>query len=164
MVIRPYRDSDFDQVVSLFFNTIHKVNIQDYTLEEVNAWAPVKPDLQRWKASFSNKFVYIAEDKNQVVGFGELESNGHIDRFYVHHEYIGRGVGSAIYKAIESKAKELDLSRLFVEASITAKKFFEAKGFKETAFQLAVIRNVALKQYAMEKLTNFNSTSASESK
>ncbi|MBN9230901.1 MAG: GNAT family N-acetyltransferase [Legionella sp.] len=33
---------------------------------------------------------------NTIVGFTEFESNGHIDYFYVHHEYLGCGIGSSI--------------------------------------------------------------------
>ncbi|MHB1949598.1 MAG: GNAT family N-acetyltransferase [Gammaproteobacteria bacterium] len=43
--------------------------------------------------------VAVMDDK--IVGFAELEDNGHIDCFYCHHEYQGCGVGSALMREIE---------------------------------------------------------------
>lgn len=40
--IRNYRLEDAKALMDIFFNTIHKINIKDYTQAQVDAWAPEK--------------------------------------------------------------------------------------------------------------------------
>ena len=42
----------------------------------------------------------LREKYPQIVGFAEFEPNGHIDCFYCHHEWIGKGIISALMKEI----------------------------------------------------------------
>jgi putative acetyltransferase len=86
-----------------------------------------------------------------IVGFGELEANGHIDCFYCHKNYQGCGVGKQIYRAIETKAVKLSLNRLFVEVSITAKPFFQRMGFSIVQKQEVTCRGETFVNYVMEK-------------
>ena len=38
--IREYQPEDTQKLANLYYNTVHQINIQDYTEEQVNAWAP----------------------------------------------------------------------------------------------------------------------------
>jgi putative acetyltransferase len=60
-------------------------------------------------------------------------------------------VGSQIYRAIETKAVELPVNRLFTEASITAKPFFQRKGFSVLKEQQVTRRGETFINYVMEK-------------
>jgi len=66
----------------------------------------------------------VSEENQRVIGFAQLENNGHIDCFYVAHDFINKGVGSKLLLEIEGRAKLLNITKLFTEASITAKPFF----------------------------------------
>lgn len=55
--------------------------------------------------------------------------DGHIDCAYVHPNFQNQGVGSELLSFILKRAKELELKRLFVEASIVAKPLFEKHDF-----------------------------------
>lgn len=48
MIIREFIKSDLDEVLKLFYNTIHSININYYTKEQVDAWGVVTPDKDRW--------------------------------------------------------------------------------------------------------------------
>lgn len=151
MLIRNYQPTDLPQLVQLFYNTIHQVNSRDYTPEQVAAWAPAVPDETAWQRRYETRIVFVAEDNGQVAGFAELEPIGHIDCFYCHHAYQGQGVGKRLYHRLEQEARSLHLDRLWVEASITAKPFFEHLGF-QTLHENQVLRNqVILINYSMEK-------------
>ena len=78
------------------------------------------------------------------MGFAEFEPNGHIDCFYVHHEFQGSGIGSALIHEIEKEAVYKSISRVYAEVSITARPFFEAKEFQVTKQQTVQIRGVEL--------------------
>ena len=129
MKVRRYEIGDTEQIIQLFYNTIHEVNIRDYTKAQVDAWTSVNMEVKVWTNSLKSKFTYVAEKDGKIIGFGELEANGHIDRFYCHKDFQGQGVGTKILEQIELTARDLKINKLFVEASITAKPFFEKKQF-----------------------------------
>lgn len=53
---------------------------------------------------------------------------------------------------IEDKAREIKISKIFAEVSITARPFFEAKGFKVKKEQLVQIRGITMMNFLMEKM------------
>jgi putative acetyltransferase len=71
--------------------------------------------------------------------------------FYCHKNYQRCAVGKQLYQAIEAKAIELELKLLFVEASITAKPFFERMEFSVVKEQEVTRRGETFINYAMEK-------------
>ncbi len=92
----------------------------------------------------------IATVKDEIVGFAEFEPNGHIDGFYYHHEWIGKGIGSALMKEILQRAQNNHIHLIFSELSITAKPFFEKWGFKVVTQQTIVRKGVELTNFKME--------------
>ncbi len=152
MEVRLFQTQDAEQVARLFHETVREINVRDYSNSQVEAWAPEDIQFRNWVEVCSNRFTYVADDNGVIAGFGELEPNGHIDCFYCHKNYQRCGVGSRIYQAIEAKAYELSLNRLFVEASITAKPFFQRMGFAVVKEQEVMRRGEGFINYAMEKL------------
>ena len=126
IVIRNYCLEDAKALMDIFYNTIHKVNIKDYTLEQVDEWAS-KSDmkLEIWGKRFNKSKPIVAVVDGKIVGFTEFKRDGYIDCFYCHHEWIGKGVGSALMEEIFLRAKKNKIKRIFVDVSITAKPFFE---------------------------------------
>lgn len=151
MKIRKYEIADTEQIVQLFYDTVHQINIRDYTKAQVDAWAPADIDIEIWTKSLSSKFTFVAEDGGIIAGFGELETNGHIDCFYCHKDFQRKGVGTQILEHIEAKAKELGLKKIFTEASITAKPFFEKHKFIAIKKQEVERRGQKLINFAMDK-------------
>nr|WP_253274337.1 GNAT family N-acetyltransferase [Myxosarcina sp. GI1] len=136
----------------MFHDTVREVNLGDYSSSQVRAWAPDDLYFRNWVEVCSSRFTYVAEIGGVVSGFGELEPNGHVDCFYIHKNYQRRGVGSKIYREIETKALELSINRLFVEASITAKPFFQRMGFSVVKEQKVARRGEIFTNYVMEKI------------
>jgi putative acetyltransferase len=148
--LRPYTTADAPALMALFRDTIRRVNVRDYTEEQVRAWAPDDIEPVRWTSRFEGRFVVVAEADGRPVGFAELEADGHIDRFYVLADHQGIGVGRAMIEAVIAEGWRLGLPRLFTEASITARPFFERFGFVVLAEQTVTVRGVALTNYRME--------------
>ncbi|MBD2523183.1 GNAT family N-acetyltransferase [Nostoc sp. FACHB-133] len=151
MRLRIYQIADTEEIMKLFYDTIHEVNIHDYTQEQVDAWAPANMDIDLWIKSLGSKFTYVAEENGKIIGFGELEANGHIDRFYCHKDFQRKGIGKKILEQLESKAKALGIERLFTEASITAKPFFISQNFIVVKQQEVERRGQKLINFIMEK-------------
>ncbi len=152
MHLREYAPTDVEAVAQLFTETIHAVNSRDYSAEQLAVWAPRPYDLARWSARCARTCPIIAEDNGTIVGFCELEADGHIDCFYVHKDYQGRGVGWLMYDEIERRARLSGLPRLYAEVSITALPFFRRQGFQIVAQQEVQLQGVGFTNFRMEKL------------
>ncbi len=152
MRVRTYEISDTKQIVKLFYDTVHEVNIRDYTKAQVDAWAPADIDIASWTKNLSSKFTFVAEEAETIAGFGQLEANGHIDCFYCHKDFQRQGIGRIIFGQIDAKARNLGIKKLYTEASITAKHFFESQGFMVVKKQEVERRGQKFINFAMEKL------------
>lgn len=87
--------------------------------------------------------------ENQVVGFCEYYE-GYIDCFYVHFNYQNCGIGKLLLTHILELAKNEKRDKLKVDASITAKPFFEKFGFRQIKENLVKRENVELVNFSME--------------
>lgn len=150
ILIRPFRAEDIPVLFAMFLDTVRRVNSRDYAIEQVRAWAPGEFNAARW-ATLADRFTVVAEIGGEVVGFADLEPDGHIDRFFVHADHQGCGVGRVIMQALVMEAERAGINRLFAEVSITARPFFERYGFIVLAEQEVLIRGVALTNYRMER-------------
>lgn len=154
MIIRTYRDSDINQMVTLFYETVHTVNARDYSHEQLQVWAPEDEQEMRmaqWSDSFRNHITYVAEIDGSLAGFGDMTHDGYLDRLYVHKDYQGRGIASALVHQLESEAHQLGLHEISTEASITAKPFFERHGYQTIKKQTVLRRGIPLHNYQMKK-------------
>jgi putative acetyltransferase len=150
--VREYQKTDAAELATIYFNTIHIINIHDYSEAQVNVWAPEKArDPQGWMLKWEKIPPLVAVINDQPVGFAEFESSGHIDCFYVHHEYQGQGIGSLLIQSIFNEAQKQNINRIFAEVSITARPFFESKGFKVLKQQTIILQGVKLSNFVMEK-------------
>ena len=127
--IRKFQPSDLGQILELFRDTIHSINIRDYSKEQIAAWAPEILDREKWLHSLSNNITYVAEISGNIVGFGDANKDGYLDRLYTHKDFQGKGIATAILKKLEEELKKLGITEVFTEASITAKPFFERHGY-----------------------------------
>src|SRR5918997_1178363 len=131
--IRDYDADDAPQIVRLFYETVCSVNRTDYSEEQVRAWAPGVPDPEEWHARMADRRTLVAEEGGEVVGFAELEEDGHLDMLYVRGDSVGRGVGRRLYRAVEREARGRGLGQIFTEASVTARPFYERRGVRPGA-------------------------------
>lgn len=104
---------------------------------------------ETWAKKFARTKPIVAVVGDQIVGFAELEPSGHIDCVYCHHEWIGKGVGSALMKEIISRAQKYHIGRIFSEVSITAKPFFERYYFVVVSEQIDYKKGIGLTNYKM---------------
>ena len=151
MEVRIFRSEDIVQIIRLFRKIVHEVCRKDYSIKQLEAWAPSSINESEWCERFSNSFTYVVEQDCEILGFSNLESNGNIDLFYVHNEYQGHGVGKLLYCAIETKAKFEKLFNLTSDVSITAKPFFLHMGFKVDEVYIKKVKGVEFRNNLMSK-------------
>lgn len=130
MQIRPASSSDLMGITSLFFATVNKVNSRDYSAEHIQAWAEAALDQEYWAAKIASLYFWVAESaEEELLGFISLTPEGYLDHIFVHDKHQHEGIASALMQVLETKAKELNLSKIDSDVSITAKPFFEQQGF-----------------------------------
>ena len=151
MIVRRYQDGDFEPVVTLFTGTVRQVNIRDYSPEQVAAWAPQPPNLARWRERLVGLTLWVAESDGRVIGFCGLGADGQVDLLYTDYRFQRQGVARCLYQQVEAEARRRGVRRLFTEASITARPFFERMGFGVLHEQRVELRGVIFQNYAMEK-------------
>jgi putative acetyltransferase len=149
VAIRSYRPDDLDAVIAVFLGAIQQVASRDYAPAQVDAWAQV--DRAGWAARRLSRPTWIAVAGETVVGFTDLEPDGHLDMMFVHPAHQGAGIATALLATAEAAARTQGLRRIFTEASITAKPFFERRGFSVIAPQLVEIRGQTLRNFRMGK-------------
>ena len=148
MLIRKYQPGDCKELSELFYNTVHTVNSKDYTKEQLSVWATGTTELEAWNRSFQEHYSVVAVAGSIIIGFGDIDQTGYLDRLYVHKDYQGKGIGSAVCSQLEQAVQ----GRIVTHASITAKPFFEKRGYAVIKEQLVERQGIFLKNYVMEKI------------
>lgn len=147
MELRKYQPSDCKEVTNLFYNTVHIVNAKDYTKEQLDVWATEQADLEKWNQSLQEHYSIVAVDNEIIIGFGDIDKNGYLDRLFVHSAYQGKGIATAICEQLEETVQ----GNLITHASITARPFFEKRGYKVVKEQQVERQGVFLTNFEMEK-------------
>nr|WP_326172134.1 GNAT family N-acetyltransferase [uncultured Oscillibacter sp.] len=147
MEIRAYRPGDGPALAALFYETVHTVNAADYTEEQLDAWAPGTVDLDRWDLSFREHDALLAVEGETILGFGDMDRTGYLDRLYVRADRQREGVASAICAELERRAP----GKVVTHASVTARPFFERRGYRTVRRQQVERRGVLLTNFVMEK-------------
>lgn len=147
MVIREYKPLDCEALAELFYNTVHRVNIKDYTKEQLDVWATGSVDLEKWNQSFEEHYSLVAIDNEVIIGFGDINKAGYLDRLFVHSEYQRKGIATAICSQLEHAVQ----GNIVTHASITARPFFEKKGYRIIREQQVERQGVFLTNFIMEK-------------
>ncbi|NBI06370.1 GNAT family N-acetyltransferase [Senegalia massiliensis] len=151
MLIRKYDEKDLKEVLQLFYNTVHSINIKDYTLEQVNAWAPKIPEKKKWENFLYENKTSVAVINQKIVGFSDLREDGYLNTMYVSKNHQGQGIATILLSGIEQEAQNLSITKLTTEASITAKDFFRKRGFNIVEKQNKKHNNMVFVNYIMEK-------------
>jgi predicted GNAT family N-acyltransferase len=72
----------------------------------------------------------LAEDgQGNPIGTGRLLPDGHIGRMAVLREWRGRGVGSALLRALMEAGRQRGFEKMILAAQIQAMPFYEKAGF-----------------------------------
>lgn len=154
MRIRKYNDSDINEIVNLFYETVHSVNKRDYTKKQLNAWAlksELEDKLKSWNKSFNTNITYVVEIRSDIVGFSDMTHSGYIDRLYTHKDFQGKGIATMLLKKLESIAVSVGISEIYTAASVTAKSFFEKNGYGIIMQQNVERNGVFLSNFKMHK-------------
>ncbi|MCI5773130.1 MAG: GNAT family N-acetyltransferase [Erysipelotrichaceae bacterium] len=124
------------------------MNILDYDQKQVEAWAPKEIDIIAWNQSLLANYSLVATIAGKIVGFGDINDDGYLDRLYVHHLYLRQGIATRLCDELERHHE----GRITVHASLTAINFFKKRGYSIITNQRVERRGCWLENFVMEKV------------
>lgn len=144
--LRPYRPKDCAILAQLCRETVQAVCRADYTAEELDAWVSgVTPE--RWAPTLAAHDTWVAERDGAIIGFADLDGS-YLDRLYVHKDFQGQGVATALCELLESRTAAPAMT---VHASRTALPFFLHRGYRMIRSNTVVRQGVTLQNFLLEK-------------
>jgi len=150
VALRRYRPGDAGPILALFRDTIRRVNCRDYTAAQVEAWTQPGLTVHAWSARLRDA-TFVIEADGQMVAFAELDPDGHVDCFFCHADWQGRGLGSMLMEHLAREARAAGAPSLYAEVSLTARPFFERQGFVVEAQQEVPVGNERLANFRMRR-------------
>jgi putative acetyltransferase len=127
--LRPFLPADALILREIFRDSIEDLTADDYTEAQQAAWASVADDSAEFGKKLSGQLTLVATLDGSPVGFASLEGKEKIDLLYVHPAAVGQGVGAMLVDALEKLAGARGTARLRVDASDSARGFFEKRGY-----------------------------------
>ena len=127
--LRPYLPDDVSMLREIFRDSIEGLTEDDYTAAQQEAWASAADDEAAFGKKLGGQLTLVATMQGSAVGFASLAGRDRIDMLYVHPGAAGHGVGAMLADALEKLAGARGAEKLAVDASDSARGFFEKRGY-----------------------------------
>ena len=129
LALRPMLPADVPLLAEIFRASIEELAAEDYSEAQQEAWASAADDEEEFGARLGSELTLVATHAGSAVGFAALADNSRIDMLYVHPAAAGQGAGAMLCDALEKLAAARGAKELSVDASDSARGFFERRGF-----------------------------------
>lgn len=136
---------------ALYEAAVRGLGSRDYSAAQIEAWASPTPSAQALTDRMRDGRVRLVAARGAPVGFVDVERDGHIDLLYVAPEAAGQGVARVLLEGAHDIGRAAGASRLYAEASETARPVFERLGFRVIARRDFEVAGVAIHNWAVEK-------------
>lgn len=126
--LRPYLADDAPLLAEIFRESILELTGDDYSEAQQEAWIASVEEAGTLNR-LARQLTLVATMEGSPVGFASLAGNDKIDLLFVHPAAAGHGVGAMLIDALEKLAGARGAEKLKVDASDTARGFFEKRGY-----------------------------------
>jgi putative acetyltransferase len=153
MHVRTFLPDDAPFLAGIFHAAVHQIARRHYSKAQVDAWSPSMPSPERFlqRGADGRVLLVAADDGGEPLAYGDLEPDGHIDHLFCRPDVAGGGIASLLYEGIEAAAVDRGISRLYVEASEPARRFFLKKKFVLLRRRDFELDGVPIHNFEMEK-------------
>jgi putative acetyltransferase len=127
--LRPFLPADAPLVAEIFRASIAELTSDDYGESQQEAWASVADNEEEFAQKLGKQLTLVATMQGSPVGFASLAGTDRLDMLYVHPGAAGHGAGAMLADALEKLATARGAKKLSVDASDTARGFFEKRGY-----------------------------------
>ena len=151
--LRKAEAGDLPELHSVFEQSVRNSCKKDYTPEQIEAWVQ-RASPERWQELFTSglQFIVAEETKSfRITGFTSFNSQGYLHSMFILPQFCGKGIATLLLDFAEEFARNNHIPNLFSEVSITARPFFEKRGFIVEQEQLVKVNNVEMDNFRMRK-------------
>ena len=127
--MRPMLPEDVPLLAEIFRASIEELCADDYSEARREAWASAADDEEEFGARLASELTLVATLGGAAIGFASLADNSRLDMLYMHPAASGQGAGNMLCEALEKLAAGRGTKELSVDASDSARGFFERRGF-----------------------------------
>ncbi|MGA3304273.1 MAG: GNAT family N-acetyltransferase [Methylovirgula sp.] len=127
--LRPMLPQDAQILAEIFRDSVAELTGEDYDEAQQEAWIATADDEEAFAEKLGDELTLIATISGSPVAFISLKGQDQIDMLYVHPGVARTGVATLLLDAIEKLARSRAATHLAVDASDTARPFFEKRGF-----------------------------------
>ena len=153
-IIRAALESDAVELKNLFQNTVLAINRRDYSQAEVEDWASCGDNLSNIEDMIKTHYFIVAvNQQSEIVGFSSITPQGYLHSMFVHKDFQGEGIATMLLNEIEQYAITNGIIRITSEVSLTARPFFEKKGYIVEEEQKRKANQLSLTNFWMAKQT-----------
>ena len=151
-MIRVALQSDTVELKQLFQNTVLAINRRDYSQAEVEDWASCGDNLANIKDMIKTHYFIVAvNQQSEIVGFSSITPQGYLHSMFVHKDFQGKGIAIMLLNEIEQYAITNGIVRITSEVSLTARPFFEKRGYIVEEEQKRKANQLSLTNFWMAK-------------
>ncbi len=132
MKIRKATLDDAQEISKLRQETLEKVNIKEYTKEQIKALVN-KNNIEKIKEKIGKREVFVGAEEDKIIGcvsFHVSDNKNIISGLYVRHDMQGKGIGEQLMKFIENHAVDRSVKNLILYSTINAEKFYKKIGYE----------------------------------
>jgi putative acetyltransferase len=129
LALRPMLPADTPLLREVFRDSIEELTADDYSEAQQEAWASTADDEAVFGKKLGSQLTLVATLAGSPVGFATLASGNKIEMLYVHPAAAGQGVAAMLVDALEKLAGSRGAALLTVDASDSARGFFEKRGY-----------------------------------
>ena len=151
-IIKVAKKSDIVELKDLFQNTILMINRCDYSQAEVEDWASCGDNLSEIEDMIKTHYFIVAVNQQaEIVGFSSITPQGYLHSMFVHKDFQGKGIATILLEEIERYAITTGIIRITSEVSLTARPFFEKRGYIVEKEQKRKANQLSLTNFWMQK-------------
>lgn len=125
--------SDAAAICDLIQRAVRVSNAPDYPLEIIEIIC-AEFTLAKITADMARRDVFVALEDGAIVGTVSL-GGGKLHSLFVEPDQQGTGVGSALVAVLEQHAQSVGLATLRLSSSLTARRFYAGRGYRELAIE-----------------------------
>jgi putative acetyltransferase len=149
--LRPFLPQDAPFLAEIFRVSIEELTSEDYSKGQQDAWITAVDDLETLSRRLAGQLTLVATLDGSAVGFMSLAGAEQIDMLYVHPAVARQGIGTMLCDALEKLAAARRTPRLTVDASDSARDFFEHRGYIAMQRNTVMVGGEWLANTTMEK-------------
>lgn len=150
--IRKAEADDAGGIYDVLVDSVRGLTGGEYTPEQQRAWiGSCGRDFLHSMVALEQHDIWVAEAAGAgIVAFGALHAD-EVSYLYVRTRYVGQGLGTRLLLLMEETARRKGERRLRLHSSLTARAFYERRGFTATGRIMVCRQGVYLPVVLMEK-------------